>query len=163
MIRNVTKKIMAVPKSPMSPRHPKQKAENPMNIQRFFFWKSSSSVAAPIQINATFTSSEGWKLNPPISSQFLAPKPIVPNIRLTMRSSAEPPMSSHLRDLLLSRFLIKTHMTNIIATPIAAAINCLYIFSGAELATTARLSVDRKNAIVSISKPVLPILLSTPV
>ena len=80
-----------------------------------------------------------------------------------MRISAEPPMRSHLKALDLSRFLKKTHMTNIIATPKAAAMNCLYIFSGAELATTARLRVERKKAMTSISKPVLPMLLSTPV
>ena len=62
IIRNVTKNIIAVPKSPMIPRHPRQYAEKPIKIQRFFFWKSSSRLAAPIQIKATFTSSDGWKV-----------------------------------------------------------------------------------------------------
>ena len=47
MTRNVTKKISAVPKSPMSARQPRQKTEKPMNINRFFRCCSSSSVAAP--------------------------------------------------------------------------------------------------------------------
>ena len=62
----VIKKIIAVPKSPMTARQQKQKPEKTMKIHRFFFWNSSSSVAAPIHINATFTSSEGWKEIPPI-------------------------------------------------------------------------------------------------
>ena len=36
------------------------------------------------------------------------------------------------------------------------AINCLNILSGAEEATTAMLKVERKKAIVSISKAVFP-------
>ena len=71
--RNVTKKIAAVPKSPISPRQPKQNAANPMKIHRFFFSNNSSSDAAPIQMNATLTSSDGWKLTGPIASQFFAP------------------------------------------------------------------------------------------
>ena len=88
---------------------------------------------------------------------------MVPKIRFIMRRSAATAIRGHLSAFDLSRFLMKRHMTNIIATPRAAAINCLYIFSGAELATTARLRVERKKAIVSISKPVRPMLLSTPV
>ena len=37
IIRNVTKNIIAVPKSPIMPRHPRQKAEKPINTHRFFF------------------------------------------------------------------------------------------------------------------------------
>ena len=35
--RKVTKNIMAVPKSPMIARHPRQNTENSMNMVRFFF------------------------------------------------------------------------------------------------------------------------------
>ena len=68
--RKVTKNIIAVPKSPMIARHPRQKTENAMNIVRFFFCCSSSSVAAPTYTKTIFTSSEGWNENPPICTQF---------------------------------------------------------------------------------------------
>ena len=73
IIRKVTKNTMAVPKSPMIPRQAKQNNEKPMKIYRFFLLKSSSKVAAPTQMKAIFTSSDGWNEKPPISSQFFAP------------------------------------------------------------------------------------------
>ena len=47
MTRKVAKKMIAVPKSPMIARQPRQKILNPMKRYRLFFSCSSSSVAAP--------------------------------------------------------------------------------------------------------------------
>ena len=77
-------------------------------------------------------------------------------VRLASRSTAAAASNIHLSFLVRSRFLSTTHMTIIAQAPSAIAINCLNILSGAEEATTARLRVDKKKAIVSISKAVLP-------
>ena len=62
MIRKVTKKMAAVPKSFMTASAPRQKSENPTNRCRFFFSYSSSSVALPIKMNAILTSSDGCSM-----------------------------------------------------------------------------------------------------
>ena len=78
-----------------------------------------------------------------------------------MRRSAATTISTIRMDFALSSLRRIMHITNIAVTPIASDMNCLNRLSGAEEATTARLRVDRKKAMVSISKAVFPRLFIT--
>ena len=73
MTTKVTKKISAVPKSPIMPRAAKQIPEKTTYSVRLPFSKSSSRVAAPAKTKASFTSSEGCTERPPMDTQFRAP------------------------------------------------------------------------------------------
>ena len=57
--RYVTKNMRAVPKSPILARHARQNRENSMNPYRFFLLNRFSIVAAPMQMNASLTISDG--------------------------------------------------------------------------------------------------------
>ena len=58
-IRNVTKNISAVPRSRITISEPTHTTEKPMNKIMFFDVCIFSRVAAPTNINATFTNSDG--------------------------------------------------------------------------------------------------------
>ena len=79
-----------------------------------------------------------------------------------MRSKIAPTKITPFKAFVLSKFLRIIHITTIAIIPITAAMSCFNILSGAEEPTTARLSVVRKNAMVSISKAVFPRCLITP-
>ena len=153
--RNVTKNMIAVPKSPIIARQPRQNTEKPMNMVKFFFCWSSSSVAAPTNMNTIFTISEGWNEKPPIWIQFLDPFLTVPISRFNTRSSTAAPIRKYIIFLVLFRSLRYQHSPKNNATPKHTHIACLNSLPGYADAVTARLRVERKNAIISISKPTL--------
>ena len=62
---------------------------------RFRLAKSRSRVAAPARINASFTSSDGWKEMGPTEIQFLAPKMRSPITTLKASSAAASPAAGH--------------------------------------------------------------------
>ena len=86
MTTNATKNIAAVPKSPISASAPIHTPENPIKYARFLLVSRISSVAAPINTNAIFTSSEGCSDTPPMDIQFFAPFLVCPNIILNISS-----------------------------------------------------------------------------
>ena len=96
--------------------------------------------------------SDGWNESPPIWIQFFAPKAKEPNTRFASSSTTEPARSTQRMDFVNSRFRRIMQITNMPATPRATAISCFTNASLFDDATTARLSVERKNAIISISK-----------
>ena len=151
MTRKVTKKIAAVPKSLISAKQPIQKAEKIIKTVRFPFSYNSSSVAAPAMINATFTSSPGWIDNEPNSIQFFAPPWVVPNKSVARRSSAPTPRISIRISLERFRSRRNQHRRKNKTTPIITQISC-FITLPVCTAVTARLRVERKKAMVSISK-----------
>ena len=57
--KNVTKKMSAVPKSPIRAKRPTQTAEKIMYSSRFFFVINTSSELAPIKMKIIFASSDG--------------------------------------------------------------------------------------------------------
>ena len=153
IIRNVVKNISAVPKSPIRARHPRQNTENIMNTVRFFFCCSSSSVADPTKIKTIFTSSEGCIVNPAMWTQLAEPFLVCPKIRLMSSSSTAMPISILTSFLALLRSRSSQHIPKNRMTPAATQNACLKALSGNLVDVTAILSVDRKNAIISISKP----------
>ena len=57
--KNVTKKMSAVPKSPIRAKSPTHTAEKIMYSSRFFFVINTSSELAPIKMKIIFASSDG--------------------------------------------------------------------------------------------------------
>ena len=88
--KKLTKNIKAVPKSPISARQMKQNPENSMNIKEFLFSISSSSDAAPTQMKASLTISDGCTESPPMLTQLAAPNFVVPKSRLKISMAAAP-------------------------------------------------------------------------
>ena len=155
MTRKVTKNIAAVPKSLIIARAPRQNIESPTNSVRFFLVKSSFRVAAPAYIKAIFTNSEGCIVVKPRSIQFCAPYCELPKTRFTSSSRTAAPIINMRMPFALFKSRRYQHRARNIISPSSIAMSCLSTDSGAAEAVTARLRVERKNAISSISKPTL--------
>ena len=130
IIRKVTKKMAAVPKSPIIANEQRQNAEKAINIVKFFFCCSSFSVAAPIYMNTIFTSSDGWKEKPPIFIQFCDPYFIVPKARFASNKTTLKVINKYAIFFVRSRSLKNQHRTKNKPRPKPIVIVCFNIVVG---------------------------------
>ena len=151
-MRNVIKKISAVPKSLIMISAPTHATENPINAMMFFEVWIFSSVAEPTKTNAIFTNSDGWSVTPAISIQFRAPFVVFAMTRFN-NSSAIAAIATYKRIFIQKSTLpiINTRQTKII-TPAKIIKSCLNAASGLILPIVAIPTPHRKNAITSSSK-----------
>ena len=82
-------------------------------------------------------------------------RPSRPSTRVRPRRPMAPPAMSQRMDLTRSRSRRKSPSTTKSTSPSSSARSCLKREEGAEEAVTARERVERKKAMVSISKPTL--------
>ncbi len=149
------KNIAAVPKSLIIARAPRQNIESPTNSVRFSCKKLIQRCGAGI-INAIFTNSEGCiDVNPRLISSALRIAR-VPKTRFTSSNGTAAPIINMRMPFALFKSRRYQHRARNIINPSSMAISCFeHRFGQLREAVTARLSVERKNAISSISKPIL--------
>ena len=104
-------------------------------------------------MNATLTNSEGCNENPPMCIQFFAPYSSLPSTSTAARMRTERIASGRRIFFVLSRSRSHQPSTKNEMTPAKTIIICLSISSGTEEAMTESPMEDRKNAMVSTSKP----------
>ena len=154
MTRKVAKNMRAVPKSPISARAQTHIAANTMNPNRFRRTNRRSSVAAPVYMYSTLTSSEGWMVNEPKFSQLPAPPRTSPSMTVMPSRPSAASAASHLTAFTRCRSLSHQPRKKNSATPMSRNSTCRNMSSGVLDAATAVPSVLRKKAMVSGSNPV---------
>ena len=151
---DATKKIAAVPKSPITARAPTHRAVKIIKVNRFRLVTSLSSVDAPKKINAILTNSDGCTVIKPRSIQFLEPYSVNPSAIFTAKSARA--MTHISQRVFLARLRLRKNQPRVMKTarPITAATICFSRAEGDDEAVHANPRVTRKNAMISTSKPV---------
>ena len=101
--------------------------------------------------------SEGWKDMPPRLIQLVAPYFRWPSTSVMPSKPMAPAAMSQRSFFTRSKSRRKMPRVRKSARPSSTAKNCLGRDAGAEDAVTERESVERKKAMVSISKPTVPV------